>query len=79
MKNPDIVTASQIGNWAFCPEALRLREFGSPTANQAHLDAGDEFHADLGQVERIAGGAITPGQILIVLALLALAWAVLRG
>ena len=42
--NKETVTASDIGEWAFCPESLRLRELGHPSANQPRFDAGTAHH-----------------------------------
>jgi hypothetical protein len=76
-KPPETVTASEIGEWAFCPEALRLRLTGVPSANQPERDAGIDHHSRKAGAEVTAGLSIAIGRILIVIALLALAvlWA----
>jgi hypothetical protein len=77
---PETVTASEIANWVYCPEAWRLDALGMPSGNQPERAAGTRHHAHKATAERIAGGSIAIGRILIVLALLGLAvlWAVSR-
>ena len=38
---PETVTASEIANWVYCPEAWRLDALGLPSANQQERDGGD--------------------------------------
>jgi hypothetical protein len=73
MEHSDIVTASEIADFVFCPEAWRLAQFGHESANQSERDAGTAHHARKATAERIAGGAIAFGLGLITLALVALA------
>jgi hypothetical protein len=72
MKDPDTVTASEIGNFVFCQESWRLAQLGHRSANQAIQRAGTSHHAWKAAAERIAGGLIAVGRMLIVAALLAL-------
>lgn len=75
----DTVTASEIGDYVFCAEAWRLRQVGTPSANRAEQEAGTGHHAAKATAERVAGGSIAAGRLLICLALLALAaWWLLR-
>jgi hypothetical protein len=71
MKPPDTVTASEIADWVYYPESLRLAEVGHPSANQLVLDAGVIHHDALAVVETRAGGSIALGRVLIVLGVLA--------
>jgi hypothetical protein len=55
------VTASEIAEWAFCPEAWRLVQVGTPSANQPIREAAMAHHANLTTSERVAGGSIAFG------------------
>lgn len=68
-----IVTASEIASWVYCPESFRLQASGHESANQLAREEGTAHHAQKAQAERVAGGAISFGFGLIVLAGLALA------
>ena len=72
MRNPETVTACEIADFVYCPEAWRLAQAGHKTANWAVQQAGTVHHARKATAERVVGGSITLGRILIVLALLAL-------
>jgi hypothetical protein len=74
---PETVTASEIAEFVFCPEAWRLAQTGAPSANQPIREAGTAYHSGQAAAERVAGGAIAIGRILVAVALLALAvlWA----
>ncbi len=69
----DLITATEIASYAFCPEAWRL-EYGLGLAaeNQAALDAGVRHHAEKATAERVAGGAWAFGRLLVVLAVAAI-------
>jgi hypothetical protein len=73
----DVVTATDIADWVFCPESLRLRLIGHSSANQAVQRAGISHHVQKATAERVAGGSIALGRILIIIALLALLVAIL--
>jgi hypothetical protein len=78
---PELVTASEIGCLAYCPEQWRLEYgMGLPPANRAALDAGTRHHERKAVAERVAGGSIGLGRMLVVLALvlLLLLWLVWR-
>jgi hypothetical protein len=69
----DLVSAAEIGDFVFCPEAWRLRYgLGLEPGNREERAAGDRHHARKAVAERIAGGAISLGWWLVVLAALAL-------
>jgi hypothetical protein len=72
-KPNDLVTAQEIACLAYCPEQWRLQYgLGLPPANQAALDAGNRHHARKAVAERIAGGLVTLGRALMLLALVVL-------
>jgi hypothetical protein len=77
MRTPDTVTASEIGDFVFCNEAWRLAQTGHSSANQAVQRAGISHHVQKATAERVAGGSIAIGRVLIVLALLVLMVAIL--
>jgi hypothetical protein len=69
----DLISANEIACFAYCPEAWRLEHgLGLEPENQAVLDAGTRYHARKAVAERIAGGSITLGWFLTVLAAVAL-------
>src|SRR5262249_35309670 len=61
-KPDDLITASEIASFAYCPEAWRLEHgLGLPAENRAALDAGTRHHGRKAAAERIAGLAIALG------------------
>jgi hypothetical protein len=76
---PDTVTASEIADFAYCPEAWRFSALGHQSANRAVQVAGTDHYTGLATSERVAGGSIAIGRFLIVIALLALvSWVLWR-
>jgi hypothetical protein len=76
---PDTVTASELADFVYCPESWRLATLGHQSANQSIQVAGTKHHRWQAIVERIAGGLVAVGRLMIALALLALAaWAMIR-
>jgi len=73
MKNSEIVTASEIAEYVFCPEAWRLARLGHASSNQTEREAGTVHHARKATAEVVAGSSIALGRWLILAALLALA------
>jgi hypothetical protein len=75
---PGLVTASEIAAYVYCPEQWRLEYgLGLEPENRETLAAGDRHHARKAVAEQVAGGSITLGRILAVLAavvLLLLLW-----
>jgi hypothetical protein len=76
----DLITASEIASYAFCPEAWRLEcGLGREAANQAARDEGSRHHARKAVAERAAGGAIGLARLLLLVAfLLFLLWGLYR-
>jgi hypothetical protein len=69
----EMVTASEIAAFVFCPESWRLQYgVGLKPANQAALESGDRHHAGKAMAERVAGGFIGIGRLVAVLAVLVL-------
>ncbi len=69
-RDPDTVTASELGDYEFCPEAARLARRGYTSANQPARDAGTTHHQRKATAEVIAGGSIGLGKLLVVVAFL---------
>ena len=77
----DMVTATEIACFAYCPEQWRLQYgLGLQPANRAALDAGTRHHERKAVAERVAGGSIGLGRLLVAVAvvLLLLLWLVWR-
>ncbi len=69
----DLVTAAEIAAFVYCPEQWRLQYgLGLPPANRAEMDAGTHHHERKAVAERVAGGSITLGRFLAVLAVVVL-------
>ena len=77
-RKDDYITAAELACFAYCPEQWRLEYgLGLSPANRAGMDAGTRHHERKAVAERIAGGSITLGRFLAVLAamvLLLLLW-----
>ena len=72
-RRDDLITASEIASYAYCPEAWRLEHgLGLSADNRASLDAGTQHHAGKAAVERLAGWSILVGRVLVLAAVLAL-------
>lgn len=75
----DLLTASEVACYAYCPEQWRLEYgLGLPAKNQAALDAGTRHHARKAAVERLAGWAIRLGLAITVAAVLLVLWVISR-
>jgi hypothetical protein len=69
----ELIFASEIACWAYCPEQWRLQYgMGLDPENRATLKAGTQHHARKAVAERIAGGTITLGRLVAVLAVVVL-------
>ena len=76
----DIVSASEIASWAWCPESWRLEALGEEPENQAALARGNAFHAHKSAFEVLSRRAVSVGIWLVVLALLVVAaWCAVVG
>jgi hypothetical protein len=73
MDQPGMISATEISCFAYCPEQWRLRYgMGLEPGNRAALDAGGRHHARKAVAERVAGGSLALGRLLVALALLGL-------
>jgi hypothetical protein len=66
-RDPDIVSASEIASYGFCPEAWRLGSaLGLEANNERELARGEKTHAKFAVVEQRSQRAIWIGLALIV-------------
>jgi hypothetical protein len=79
-RDDDYITASELASFAYCPEQWRLQYgLGLKPGNRAALDAGTQRHARLAVAERVAGGSMEMGRLLIIVAVVLLGlWLVWR-
>jgi hypothetical protein len=67
-RDPDIVSASEIASYAFCPEAWRLGSaLGLTANNERELTRGEKTHENFAAAEQASHSAIWIGLALIVL------------
>lgn len=70
----EIVAASEIAEWAWCPESWRLKSLGHESANRAALAAGERGHRRKAGFEVLSRLTIRLGWgLLVAAAILALA------
>ena len=70
----DLISADELACFAYCPEQWRLQHgLGLPPANRTELEAGTRHHRRKAVAERVAGGSINVGEMLVIAALLILA------
>lgn len=79
-RTDDVVSASEIAAWAWCPESWRLDALGHEPENRAALKRGERRHAQTALFERWSVVAIKLGTWLLAAALLlaALAFVLMR-
>jgi hypothetical protein len=69
-RRTELASATEIATFVYCPEAWRLEYgLGLKAENREALDAGNRHHARKAVAERIAGGALRTGRMLVVIAL----------
>lgn len=66
----DVVSASEIASWAWCPESWRLEALGEEPGNKGELARGQTSHARTASFEVSSRWAVSLGRWLLVLALL---------
>ena len=69
-RTDDVVTASEIASWAWCPESWRLESLVAEPSNRAALARGGTHHARKATFEGLSRLAICLGWWLLVAALL---------
>lgn len=68
-----MVTAAVVASFVYCREQWRQREgLGLRPENRAAIEAGTQHHARKAVVERVAGGSLAIGRLLVALAMLGL-------
>ena len=80
-RDDDVVSASEIASWAWCPESWRLQSLGHEPENRAAMKRGEKSHARTAAFEERSRWAISLGWWLLVagLLLLVLAFALVRA
>lgn len=69
-RRDDVVTASEIASWAWCPESWRLESLGAEPSNRAELARGETHHAKKAAFEERSRSAISLGWCLLLFAAL---------
>lgn len=67
-RNDDVVTASEIAAWAWCPESWRLGALGLEPGNKAALVRGEKHHERKAWFEVFSRKLIRVGLILLAFA-----------
>ena len=75
----EVVSASEIASWAWCPESWRLQSLGHEPENRAALTRGEEFHARTAAFEERSRSALSLGGWLLAAAVLLAALALVLG
>ena len=79
-RSNDVVSASEIASWAWCPESWRLDSLGAEPSNRVELARGETHHASKAAFEERSRSAISLGWYLLVFAgLVALVALLLAG
>ena len=68
-RNDDVVSASEIASWAWCPASWRLNTLGHEPENRAAMRGGEERHAETAAFEVRSRSTISLGWRLLALAL----------
>lgn len=68
-RHDDIVTASEIASYAWCPESWRLESLGAEPSNRAALARGGTHHARKAAFEGLSRLAMSLGWWLLAAAL----------
>jgi len=68
-RSNDVVSASEIASWVWCPETWRLEALGQEPANEAERARGDTFHARTAAAEIASRRVAVLGRWLLALGL----------
>ena len=72
-RNPDLVSASDIASYSYCPEAWRLGQgLGLAAGNEEQRLRGERVHVQTAAVERHSTAALRVGFVLLALGVVAL-------
>lgn len=77
--DPEIVSASDIATWSWCPESWRLRSLGKAPGNRKIRGKGTAFHARTVVIAKASAFALSLGRWLVALAVALAAFALVRG
>ena len=69
------ISASEIGEYAYCPRAWAFKKLGYPSENQQKLSSGTDFHRQFGFRDRM----IRVLRVIIVIAMLIVLALIIRG
>jgi hypothetical protein len=80
-RDDDVVSASEIAAWTWCPESWRLEALGAEPENRTAIERGETFHARTAGFEVGSRTAISLGWWLLAAGLLlaALIFVLVRG
>ena len=68
-RDPELVTASEIASWAWCPESWRLESgLGLEPQNRAALERGESLHQEAASFEESSRSMLGVGALLVVAA-----------
>lgn len=60
-RDPDIVSASEIASWAWCPESWRLSSLGHEPNNREAMAKGSRRHEGKAAFEELSRSTISVG------------------
>ncbi len=69
------ISASEIGEYAYCPRAWAFKKLGYPSENRREMDEGSKFHHEFGIRDRL----IRVLRVCIVIAMLVLLLLIIRS
>lgn len=69
-RRDDVVSASEIAAWAWCPESWRLDSLGAEPSNRGELVRGETHHVRQAAFEERSRSAISLGWCLLLFAAL---------
>ena len=70
MKRSEVVSASEIASWAWCPESWRLDSLGVEPSNRVELARGKSHHAAKSAYEVHSRSAMSLGWFILAVAVL---------
>lgn len=68
-RTDDVVTASEIAAWVWCPESWRLAALGHEPSNRASLELGEKHHRKKAAFEVLSRVLIRVGAFVLLFAL----------